>query len=746
MSGLDRRIIDAQVDIPDARDLIYSPGLVAVKAVVDPRLDADAWWTPTRVRDQGHRPSCTGHAVAAAIDHLLVIDRKAGRTGERSEPGLARLETPYASDIMLYGNAQLHDEWDGEGYSGSSLRGALKGFQHNGVCSVETAGELLEQQSVEVRKDRDREWRWYTNAAVTEDARKVLLGTYYRVRPQLADMHSAVCEGRVLVVTANIHDGWAAPGNDGAIPFDAPHRPSETTNRFHAFVIVGYVEDGFIVQNSWGRGWGQDGLAVWTYEDWSRNVADAWAFTLAAPFPDIHRFSVGLQGISAIASSEVELTRRSEPSRRDVLGHLLPIVDGRLQRHGAFHHDPQTLTETLKIIRQRHSDAKYEETGERFAPPERTTGGPGSLARKDYKYHHVLIQVLAAGRDAMDAARMVRAFSPVYRENGIYPLFLLWEPEFFDELRRQVGAVVDRVMARTRPAGHQREALISSLIEIEATGIPGRLYRELERSVRRFFYLIEPSADAKTDPRPGGMMATNANGIRVMDELFGILEGRHRSASMSYHMVAHDLGARFIAEFLNGPLREAGSHDPVISSLHLVSPMIEEKRFMHRIVPSLVRAGEGRVNRRARRSAPLVERAYIWCLGDRAAARDRFHNNYPANWPTLWSRVLGIIAERESRFQDDDAYNAASDLDTNGNKLPMLRLLALRQYAVAAVARAEALGVRPDLTILPGDEGADPRHLTLDGSLDVLNAILESILGPGNVKRRFTRLDWQFAQ
>ncbi len=742
MNGLDRYVVDAQVDIPDARDLIYEPGLVALKSEVDPRLAPDPWWSPTRVRDQGRRPSCTGHALGAAIDHLLVIDRKSGRTGARFAPDLERLASPYASDIMLYGNAQLHDEWDGEGYSGSSLRGALKGFQHNGVCSTETANRLVMQHALAAPQITE-EWRWYTNADVTEDARKVLLGAYYRVRPQLADMHSAISEGHVLVVTAKIHDGWAATGKDGVISFDPTGPANDAAERFHAFVVLGYLENGFLIQNSWGRGWGQDGLAVWTYEDWSRNIADAWALRLAAPFPNIYRFSVGLQGISGIASPDVEVTGRAEPSRLDVLGHLLPIVDGRLQRHGAFHHDPQTLTETLRIIRQRYSDKKFEETGERFAPAELTAGGRGGIARKDYKYQHVLIQFLAAGRSQKDAARMVRAFSPVYRENGIYPLFLLWEAELFNELRRQVETVVNRVMARARPAGHQRESLIANLVEIEATGIVARLYRELERSVRRFFYLIEPTPDSGTPS--DRMTARTADGIRVMDELFGVLEGRHRSASISYHIVAHDIGARFVAEFLTGPLREAGAHDPVISTLHLISPMIEQRRFLERIVPALVRAGEGRANRRARRDAPLVERTHIWCLGDRAAARDRFHKDYPGNWPTFWSRVLGILAEREARFGVGGAYSAASDIDLSG-KLPALRLLALRRHAEDAVAKAAELGVRPDLRILSGEEDGDPRHFGLDGSLEVLNAVLESILGADGVKRPFTRLDWQLAQ
>jgi hypothetical protein len=36
----------------------------------------------------------------------------------------------------------------------------------------------------------------------------------------------------------------------------------------HALCIVGYNEEGFIIRNSWGVDWGQNGYCIFTYEDW----------------------------------------------------------------------------------------------------------------------------------------------------------------------------------------------------------------------------------------------------------------------------------------------------------------------------------------------------------------------------------------------------------------------------------------------------------------------------------------------
>ena len=51
----------------------------------------------------------------------------------------------------------------------------------------------------------------------------------------------------------------------------------------HAFAIVGYCPEGFIVQNSWGGRWGSEGLAILSYEDWMENRQDAW---VARPGPE----------------------------------------------------------------------------------------------------------------------------------------------------------------------------------------------------------------------------------------------------------------------------------------------------------------------------------------------------------------------------------------------------------------------------------------------------------------------------
>ena len=52
--------------------------------------------------------------------------------------------------------------------------------------------------------------------------------------------------------------------------------PSEYPNSGHAILIVGWNETGFIIQNSWGKNWGDNGYAILPYE---YEIREAWGVT-----------------------------------------------------------------------------------------------------------------------------------------------------------------------------------------------------------------------------------------------------------------------------------------------------------------------------------------------------------------------------------------------------------------------------------------------------------------------------------
>ncbi|NJO37016.1 MAG: C1 family peptidase, partial [Rhizobiales bacterium] len=121
------------------------------------------------------------------------------------------------------------------------------------------------------------------------DAERRPLGAYYRVDARsIADMQAAVHEVSAVYCSARVHEGWLLGRGRYSVTVAQHPLPVISTLTFdditggHAFAIVGYTEDGFIIQNSWGLGWGHQGFGLLTYEDWMRNGDDAWVAAMAA--------------------------------------------------------------------------------------------------------------------------------------------------------------------------------------------------------------------------------------------------------------------------------------------------------------------------------------------------------------------------------------------------------------------------------------------------------------------------------
>lgn len=48
----------------------------------------------------------------------------------------------------------------------------------------------------------------------------------------------------------------------------------------HAVTIVGYNEEGFIIRNSWGTGWANNGHTVISYDEYQESCFESWVITL----------------------------------------------------------------------------------------------------------------------------------------------------------------------------------------------------------------------------------------------------------------------------------------------------------------------------------------------------------------------------------------------------------------------------------------------------------------------------------
>ena len=404
-----KRKVDALPDVPDIRDRMYEPALVPLPQELKPPKGL-------QIMDQGQDGACTGFALAAVINLLH---------------GEHRRRRVSVSPFMLYEMAKRHDEWPGERYSGSSLRGALRGWYNNGVCLLDSWNN---PSDTELTLDRAREARSYA------------VGAYYRLRQNLPDFHAALTEAGVIYVSAAVHDRWAKPD-----PRTGKIDPAEGTAGLHAFAIVGYDLEGFWVQNSWGKNWGKGGLAKWCYEDWAANVEDAWVLRLALPIPAVFGFT-GKTGSGDAAKFWGKT--EPKPTRSDIAGHFVHIDDGNFSPKQPYWSTRADVTETANYV-----------------------------AGASDKYAHLLLYAHGGLNSPEAAAVRIKAMTPVFKANGIYPYSVMYDTGLAETLKDLVRDHAGRMFERT--AGFTD--LTDGLIELALRKIGTALWDDMKQDATKPF-------------------------------------------------------------------------------------------------------------------------------------------------------------------------------------------------------------------------------------------------------------------
>ena len=511
-SAGEKRLLNVRSDPPDIRDRMYEPALIQLKSEIDSRRWAE-------VGNQGTEGACTGFGLAAVIN---LLKNRSGQGNFRASPR------------MLYEMAKKHDKWPGEDYAGSSCRGAIRGWKNMGVCS-------------------EKLWRYQSNdpdSLLTieraREARHNTLGAYYRLRPEISDYHAALNETGAIFVSARVHDGWSQPRGGRDLP---TIKPSQTPLGGHAFAIVGYNGDGFMVENSWGPRWGKDGFALWLYEDWVENIKDGWVFRLALPTPRIF----GLTPPSAQAG-EVEARLRAPP-RLEIAGHFVHFDDGEYKERGDYW----------------STSADIVQTADRLVDP----------ANRG-KYKHLLIYAHGGLNSPKASARRIAALKEGFKRNGIYPFHIMYDTglaeEIKDSVKRALGLSEQRAEGFvdwiTEKVSDRTDTLIEDVVRVPATPLWG----EMKRDARLPF-----------EPKTGG---GDGDGMHVIKTFAENLAG----TKMSIHLVGHSTGAVLLGHLLEA-LDSLG--DPgLVKSCSLMAPACTTDFYREHYRPRLgARGGSGNMIR-----------------------------------------------------------------------------------------------------------------------------------------------------
>jgi len=248
---------------------------------------------------------------------------------------------------------------------------------------------------------------------------KPSLGAYYRgEKRRSSDLQSAILEVGAIYCSGNVHKGWFRKKTRKPVII---HYDDKSMGG-HALALIGYTEDGFIVQNSWGPDWGYHGFAILSYEDWIRNGSDAWVAVLGSPM----RTAASPVTFSTQALQESVTRPAGIPGRNKAPGQgfsyrnekVLPLTEGEAYLHTlVLGNNGQPIN---RIISAENAFKATEQV---------CVDGPGAWfdafpARQPRK---LAIYVHGGLNDEADSLTRIRMMAPYFCENGIYPLFVTWK-------------------------------------------------------------------------------------------------------------------------------------------------------------------------------------------------------------------------------------------------------------------------------------------------------------------------------
>ena len=528
-----RRKLDAFPDKIDIRDWMYQPTLAPL-----PDRIVNTPLVPS-ILDQGNEGACTGFALAAVINFQLAA-RKLLRPNS-----LARMVSPR----MLYEMARRYDEWPGEKYEGSSARGAIKGWIAHGVATSTTWPDKLHGHG-------------NLTDEIADEARRTPGGAYYRVMHRnVRDIHAAIAEAGIVYATLMVHEGWDHPGFRNEKDSDKNENRVEVQIDFtyaanveeitlpvicrrgradsgHAIALVGYTRDGFIIQNSWGSGWGTDGFALLPYEDWLMHATDCWVAQLGVPVS----LDLWKNGLATETTAGQARAQEAIPLA-DIRPYVVDIGNnGRLSDSGQYWTTREDISRLFESIQARTST---------------------------WKTPRIMLYMHGGLNDEAATARRIVAFRDVLLANEIYPIHIMWETGFWESLK---SGVLDLFTSDDERSGanwlkKMRDGLIEAkdrTIELTAA-VPGAaLWREMKENAR--------------------LSVATGGGFRILVEVAKkVLAGFPTAERKKWelHVVGHSAGSIFAAYAVES-LIDLGIN---FKSLQLMAPAIRTDLFKERVVP-----------------------------------------------------------------------------------------------------------------------------------------------------------------
>jgi hypothetical protein len=504
----------------DLRDRIYMPPVAVVPGLTF------APKTHIPVLNQKQTNACTGFALASVVYHLQ-------HTAKRKHLDCC------VAPFMLYSMARRYDEFPGDPDvdTGSSLRGAMKGWYKHGVCS-DRLWTSEQMPTGPVKKSADDWWL---------DAVQRPLGAYYRVDTRsVTDMHVALNEIGILYASAVCHSGWDEgfsnrPQAKGRY-WTVPRRKASPSDGGHAFAIVGYNQDGFIVHNSWATGWGTNGRAVLRYEDWLDHAMDCWVAQLGV-VTELH-LTIAQSTSLRLKAGKVQLASESSLRNREIGPFIINMENnGRLSNTGDF----RTQESDITALVTHHLGIA------------RTAWGLG-------KNDPVDVAIYAHGglTSEKGAGETAATWIPALYEHKIFPIFLMWETDLWSTLKSRLE---DILKDQPRPTGGLFDSVKSWWNE--------RLEKLLAKPGTAIWSEMKQNADAISSTAESGGMT-----------LYKACQASPHFADLSkvrLHLVGHSAGAILHSYVVD----RLGGQGWKFETVNFMAPAVRVDLFDETVVPAI---------------------------------------------------------------------------------------------------------------------------------------------------------------
>lgn len=226
-------------DIPDIRDHLYSAP-AEMMARLPPHVDLRPQCPP--VYDQGQLGSCTGNAIAGAMQFIR----------RNARPPLTPDFDP--SRLFIYYNERVM-EGTVDTDSGAMIRDGIKSVAKLGVCPE------VPDWPYDIARFADRPPTYAYQAALAHRAI-----SYRRLINSTAQLRGCLASGSPFVFGFSVYESFESENvaQSGVVPMP---QADERQLGGHAVMAVGYddASQRFIVRNSWGAGWGQQGYFTMPY-------------------------------------------------------------------------------------------------------------------------------------------------------------------------------------------------------------------------------------------------------------------------------------------------------------------------------------------------------------------------------------------------------------------------------------------------------------------------------------------------